>query len=435
MQINLDLIQDRINQSIKESVESLQDYPLELRFDHSRGVLTEFLKDNSATERRFTLMNFDDRDNFRVAEHLICHRGKGKGLYLAGVNCDSSKENGFFLILKKISLTEFECLITEKISLTSDVSNLVLYDDDHRVDFKDLSYRELIDLIVRIRGCTLETLFESTFPILWNSQMKKFNKICDVSGRIRDEYKHEDLYELIEEAISKDEFERCMFTRTMFVVSDIPLMNRGWSKSYKFTIDFSDAIVPLDESQKRLIPVIESRIREALIENTPKCIETRVINNLDLTEIAENIAINDPRYSTSAFTEIEDRDGDLEKIALTIIEEKNHGDVIFYSSYGVRQWIYLRKFFESDNQSSRYRFNLRYSSSAGGGLQDPIIHRDGHLTYLDDVIEDIMAENGLSGDYTYRRISEDLFFEYGSKDLNVYEETIELDIDFSDLFE
>ena len=55
--------------------------------------------------------------------------------------------------------------------------------------------------------------------------------------------------------------------------------------------------------------------------------------------------------------------------------------------------------------------------------------------YLDDAIKDIMAENGLSGDYTYRKISEDLFFEYGSKSLHVYEDTSDLEIDFSDLFE
>ena len=201
-----------------------------------------------------------------------------------------------------------------------------------------------------------------------------------------------------------------MFTPKTLIDSDLPQITRGWTKSYKFKIDISDTTASLNEDQKRVIPAIESRIREVLIENTPKCIETRVINNLDLTEIAENIAINDPRYSTSVFTEIEDHDGDLEKIALAIIEEKNHGDVIFYSSYGAGQWIYLRKFFESDNQSSRYGFNLRYSSTAGGGLQDPILHKDGHLMYLDDAIKDIMAENGLIGDYTYRRISEDLFF-------------------------
>ena len=323
----------------------------------------------------------------------------------------------------------------KKISLTSDFRDLVLYDDGHRVQLKDFSYRELIDLLIKIRQCTPVTLLESMFPIMLHFDMMKFNKICDVSGRIKDEYQDENIYELIEETMSRDEFERCMFTPKMLIDSDVPQITRGWTKSYKFKIDISDTTASLNEDQKRVIPAIESRIREVLIENTPKCIETRVINNLDLTEIAENIAINDPRYSTSVFTEIEDHDGDLEKIALAIIEEENHGDVIFYSSYGVRQWIYLRKFFESDNQSSRYRFNLRYSSSAGGGLQDPIIHRDGHLMYLDDAIKDIMAENGLIGDYTYRRISEDLFFEYGSKDLNVYEETIELDIDFSDLFE
>lgn len=114
MQLNLSLIQDRINQSIKESVESLHDYPLELRFDHSRGELTEFLKDDSWTETRFTLMNFDDRDNFRVAEHLICRRRKGRGLYLVGLPDDSSKSTGFFLRLNKISATEIECIVEEK---------------------------------------------------------------------------------------------------------------------------------------------------------------------------------------------------------------------------------------------------------------------------------------------------------------------------------
>lgn len=435
MQINLDLIQDRINQGIKESVESLQDYPLELRFDHSRRVLTEFLKDDSYTREQFTLMNFDDRDNFRVAEYLICKRGKGKGLYLVGRSDDSSKSTGFFLRLNKISATEIECIVEEKISLSSDFRKLVLYDDDHKVQLEDFSYRELIDLLVKLRQCTLETLLESMFPMMPHFDMVRFNKICDVSGRIRDEYKDENIYELIEETMSRDEFERCMFTPKTLLDSGIPVMSRGWTKSYKFKIDISDATTSLNEDQKRLIPAIEARIREVLIENTPKCIETRVINNLDLTEIAENIAINDPRYSTSVFTEIEDHDGDLENIALAIIEEKNYDDVIFYSQHSVRQWVYLRKFFESDNQSSCYRFNLRYSSTAGGGSHDPIIHRDGHLMYLDDVIKDLMAENGLSGDYTYRRISEDLFFEYGSKFLNVYEELIELDIDFSDLFE
>ena len=432
MQLNIDLIYDKINKGIKDSVESLQDCQQELIFDQGRRIVAEFLKDDAGAEEWFTLMKFDSFDNFRFADQLICNRGKGKGLYLAGVNCDSSKENGFFLILKKISSTEFECLITERISLTSNVSNLVLYDDDHRVDPEDLSYRDLIDLLVRIRECTLETLFESTFPILSHERMKKFNKICDISGKIRDEYKDENLYELIEQTISKDEFEHCMFTRTMFVNSNIPLMNRGWSKSYKFTIDFSDAVVTLDESQKRLIPAIESRIREFLIENTPKSIETRVINNLDLSEIAENIAINDSNCETGIISEIEDLDGDIEQIALAIIEEKNFGNIIFESSNGAQQWIYLQKLFNSDNQSSRYSFNLRYTSRVFGP-RDYIIHEDGHLMWINNVIEDIMIENRLSED-SYDSIRDEIFYRYEERYVCVRDE-IEFEIDFSDLFE
>lgn len=432
MQLNLDLIYDKINRGIKESVESLQGCPHELIFDQGRRIVAKFLKDDAGAEERFTLMKFDSFDNFRFADQLICNRGKGKGLYLAGVNCDSSKENGFFLILKKISSTEFECVITEKISLSSDFRNIALYDNDHRVDPENLSYRELIELLVRIRQCTLETLLESMFPIMPHSHMKKFNKICDISGKIRDEYKDEDLYGLIEETISKDEFEHCMFTPTMLVVSDIPSMNRGWSKSYKFTIDFSDAVVPLDESQKRLIPAIESRIREVLIENTSRSLETRVINSLDLTDIAENISIHDPECDASIIAGIEDHDGDIEKIALTIIEEKNYGDVIFASSSGAEQWIYLQKFFEPGNQSSRYRFNLRYVAKIDGS-HDYILHQDGHLMPINNLIEDIMIENRLSED-AYDSIRDEIFFKYDKRDVRVYDE-IEFDIDFSDLFE
>ena len=127
MQINLDLIQNRINQGIKESVESLQDYPLELRFDHSRGVLTEFLKDDSHTREKFTLMNFDDRDNFQVADHLICRRRKGRGLYLVGRSDDSSKSTGFFLRLNKISTAEIECIVEEKKSHLLPTSDILFY--------------------------------------------------------------------------------------------------------------------------------------------------------------------------------------------------------------------------------------------------------------------------------------------------------------------
>lgn len=433
MQLNLNLIYDRINRGIKENVESLQGCPKELIFDHSRKVLAEFLKDDSDTERRFTLMNFDRFDNFRVADHLICNRGKGKGLYLAGVSDDSSKENGFTLILNKISPKEFECAVKEKISLSSNASNLILYDDDHRVYLEDLSYRELIDLLVRIRQCTPETLLESMFPIMLDSRMMKFNKICDVSGKIRDEYKDENIYELIEETISRDEFEYYMFTPGMFADSNVQLMNRGWSKSYKFTIDISDAIVFLNESQKKLIPAIESRIRETLIENTPKAIETRVINNLDLTDIAENIAIRDPKCETGSVTEIKDRDGDIEKIAIAIIEEKNFGDIIFGSTYGAEQWIYLQKFFEPNNQSSRYRFNLRYLARVFGPY-NYIIHKDGHLMWMNDVIEDIMIENRLSED-SYDSIRDEIFYTYEKRSVDIYDDEVRFEIDFSDLFE
>ena len=54
MQFNVNLIYDRINQGIKDSVDSLKDYPKELALKGGRGGLVRFLKDNSVTEKTFS---------------------------------------------------------------------------------------------------------------------------------------------------------------------------------------------------------------------------------------------------------------------------------------------------------------------------------------------------------------------------------------------
>lgn len=44
MQLDLNLIYDKINKGIKDSVESLQDYPHELRLNDRRETIAEFFQ-------------------------------------------------------------------------------------------------------------------------------------------------------------------------------------------------------------------------------------------------------------------------------------------------------------------------------------------------------------------------------------------------------
>lgn len=71
MQLNVSLIYDRINQGIKESVESLKDYPKELELKGGRAVFARFIKNDSATEKRFELLDFNDYDHFRFSDSQI----------------------------------------------------------------------------------------------------------------------------------------------------------------------------------------------------------------------------------------------------------------------------------------------------------------------------------------------------------------------------
>lgn len=50
MQLDLNLIYDKINKGIKDSVESLQGSSQELIFDQSRRIVAEFLKDDAGAE-------------------------------------------------------------------------------------------------------------------------------------------------------------------------------------------------------------------------------------------------------------------------------------------------------------------------------------------------------------------------------------------------
>lgn len=432
MQLNIDLIFDRINKGIKESVESLHDYPGDIGLAGGRSLIAEFFNKDSITEERINLIYFNDSDYYRISDHLIARRGKGKGLYLAGVPYDASKENGFFLRFNKISATECEFIVEEKVSLSSKDSNLRLYEDDHVVNRKDLSYRELIDLMTRIRQCTPETLLESMFPRMLDSRKVKFSKICDENGKIKDEYKDEDIYELFEKTISREDFDHNMFTLGILEDS-LPLMNRGWSKSYKFTIDISDAIMTLDESQKNAIPAIENRIREALIENIPSSIETRVINRLDLSEIAENIAIRDARCEIGISAEIEDFDGDVEELAVKILEFRPRDNIIFGTSDGAKQIVSLRKSLNSGDRPDHYRLRLYYDVTIDG-RDNHMICKDGHVMWLEDFIENAMIENQLSEGW-YDMVRDEIFRTYHETSIYNWDSNIILELDFSDLFE
>lgn len=432
MQLNLSLIQDRINLGIKESVESLQDYPHELRLDDRRETIAEFFSKDSITEERLEIVDFNDLDHYKISDHLICKRGKGKGLYLAGIPYDSSRDTGFFLRLNKISATECECIVEEKVSLTSNDGTFRLYEDDHKIHVRDLSYRELIDLLSRIRQCAPENLMQSMFPIMLDSRKLKFSKIFNVNGEIKDEYKDENIYDLIEKNIPLEIF-RDELTRPSLLADTVPLMNRGWSKSYKFTIDISDAIIILNESQKRSIPLIESRIREVLIEKIPRSVEIRVINNLDLSEIDENIAMHDARCELGLSTRIDDEDGDIETMSLRVLEERPRDNIIFGTSDGVKQVVQLLKAFNRSDRLDLCRFRLFYDTTIDG-QDNYIIVTDGHLTWLDDVVEDTLKEHRLGEDW-YDMVREEIFSRYQKTRIYKWDSEIEFDIDFSDLFE
>lgn len=435
MQLDINLIYSRINQGIKDTVESLQDFPRELALTDGREALAKFIKNNSATKGRYELLDFNDNDYYQFSNHLIARRGKGRGFYLAGVSYHHSTETGFFLRFNKISATEIECIVEEKVALSAKDSLMRLYENDNVIYTGDLSYRELIDLFIRIFQCTPNTLLRSMFPHISNEARLKFDDVCDESGEINDEYADQDIRELIESRITEEEFRDEMLGCRKLVEIGVPVMNRGWSKSYRFTIDISDAIVHLNESQMKLIPKIEDRIREVLNGKVPRSIERRVIDQLNLDTMAENIAARDPRCETSVYTRVKVEDGDLESIALAILEEKKCGDLILGTSDGVEQDISLEKYIRSDGSKDRYSFELGFDATVSG-LSNHMIYKDGHLMWLDDFIEDVMRENNLDEDQ-YESVREEIFETYPEEIVISHWDVIgvRLSIDFSDLFE
>lgn len=435
MQLNVSLIYDRINQGIKDSVESLQDFSKELKLNDGREVFARFIKDDSATEKRFELIDFNNYDNFRFADHLLARRGRGRGFYLAGVSYHHSTETGFFLRFNKISATEIECIVEEKVALSSKDSRMSLFENGQKIYTGDLSYRELLELFVRICQCTPETLLKSIFPHTPNEIKSKLNDICNADGEIKDEYKDQGIFGLIQDRVTEKEFRSEMVYRRTLENLGVPLMNRGWSKSYRFTVDISDAFVHLNESQVKSMSAIEERIREVLNEKIPQCVERRLINRLDLSTMVENIAVRDPRCETGVYTSVKDEDGDVATTALAILEDEKSGDLIFGTSRGVEQFVALEKYIRADGQQDRYSFELQFSAGVSG-TANYMFYKDGHLMWLNDVIEDIMVENRLTED-SYDSIREELFETYRNTLSICHWDVIgvRLSIDFSDLFE
>lgn len=96
MQLNLNLIFDRINQGIKESVESLQDYPGGIMLNGGRNLIAEFFSKDSITEERINLIYFNDSDHYKISDHLISRRGKVKVSILQECLINLLKKMAFF---------------------------------------------------------------------------------------------------------------------------------------------------------------------------------------------------------------------------------------------------------------------------------------------------------------------------------------------------
>lgn len=99
----------------------------------------------------------------------------------------------------------------------------------------------------------------------------------------------------------------------------------------------------------------------------------------------------------------------------------------------------IREYFGLVHKKSSWKINWKPSDEPLQIIKDTVdktFYKDGYLMYLDDFIEDVMKENGLSEDQ-YESVREEIFETYqNTLSLSHWDVIgVRLNIDFSDLFE
>ena len=270
MKIDPDKLFEKLAIGLKESSDSLRNIPINLvdriSKDHHTVKMLEDPNDHVAYQRLIDC-TFKNED---IYDYIFRQNLAQEGLVAISASTDVYKISSFNAKITKTDNNRLHVEITEVFSISKVKGLGKIYDDGERVDFTSMQPRQIIDWICRILQCSsddlLNRLDKKDLKSLFNSD---YSKYFDKDGLLRNEFADLDTYEFLESNLDFDTVAKDFMPMIISKYWPFETVKRGWTKNYEYEIDYSDAIVHLDENQLSLKDKVRDRIYSELKESFP----------------------------------------------------------------------------------------------------------------------------------------------------------------------
>lgn len=270
MKINPDKLFEKLAIGLKESSDSLRNIPINLvdrinRDDHIVKMI-EDLNDHVAYQRLLDC-TFKNED---IYDHVFRQNLAQEGLVAISASTDVYKISSFNAKITKMDNDRLHVEITELFSVSKVKGLGKIYNDGERVDFTSMQPRQIIDWICRILQCSSDDLIDrldkKDLKNLFNSD---YSKYFEKDGLLRNEFRELDTYEFLESNLDFDAVAKDFMPMIISKYWQFDTVKRGWTHNYEYEVDYSDAIVHLDENQLSIKEKVRDRIYSALKESFP----------------------------------------------------------------------------------------------------------------------------------------------------------------------
>lgn len=270
MKIDPNKLFEKLAIGLKESSDSLRNLPIDLvdRINRDHHIVKMIEDPNGyVAYPRLLDCTFKNED---IYDHVFRQNIAKEGLVAISTSTDAYKISSFNAKIRNVDNNRLHIEITELFSVSKVKGLGKIYNDGERVDFTGMQPRLIIDWICRILQCSSDELInrldKKDLKNLFNSD---YSKYFEKDGLLRNEFADLDTYDFLESNLDFDTVAKDFMPTIISKYWPFEIVKRGWTKNYEYEIDYSDAIVHLDENQLSLKEKVRDRIYSALKESFP----------------------------------------------------------------------------------------------------------------------------------------------------------------------
>lgn len=434
MKIDTAKLSRKIAKGLTESVDSLKEFELDIAEEISRiPIITRMIEDPNMNECSPRLIDFGSFFTEDIYDRVVLERFKRSDLFAIFEARDSEKRSEFQSKITQIDESTIEVVVKEVFKVSSAKGYGKVYNNGERVNFRRMQSNELADWVCKITQCStagelIDGLNYMFLHELFGFNSEKEAKVVD-GYSVKEEFRNMDAREFLEKYADFESISSHLMPYLIAEKWPFDSIKRGWTKTYKFQVDFSDTIILIDEDALKRKAIVKDRIISALKENCPFKSNFERFSSPLFETACEMIALD--IYDGYSNIDLSQGQFDEETFINALEYEVGSGLESLITDYVFNVNIDVHNSRHDSNNSSV----LCMIVIKGKYLDNSVIKVDDRHVPIDQYLELLAEDRNLDLEEDYDILKEEVLETFNVED-HFWEITyVESELDFSDLFE